>query len=192
MTAVTSSVAPIDHRHLINAILELPEKEFWDIVDLRLNRPNGLRAIRRQQEDNILELLQQEKRQFLCLLPQWLRSYIEDNLYLEMCEVEIAEDPEHPEYKIHRYYLEAAKYAGRISAGNFDSANAKYKPVFEIHYNYFTPRLQAELQQLLKDSPSTLAKVVQNAVFRIFRARHKRIFFEYIEGEGLNWRFVTN
>ena len=79
-----------------------------------------------------------------------------------------------------------AKYAGRISAGNFDSANAKYKPVFEIHYNDFTPILQEEPQLLLKDSPSTLRRVVQNAVFRIFRPRHKRIFFEYVQAQGSN------
>jgi hypothetical protein len=96
--------------------------------------------------------------------------------------------------KVNYYYLEAAKYAGRISACSFDDdrVNAKYKPVFQIHYNDFTARLQAELQSLLKDSPSTLASVVQNAVFRIFKARHKLIFYDYIENEGLNWRFVAN
>jgi hypothetical protein len=85
----------------------------------------------------------------------------------------------------------AAKYAGRISSENFYAANAKYKPVFEIHYKDFTPRLQEELLQLLKDSPTTLASVVQNAVFRIFKARHKMIFYDYIENDGLNWRFVA-
>jgi hypothetical protein len=93
--------------------------------------------------------------------------------------------------KVNYYYLEAAKYAYRISAGNFDGANTKYKPVFQIHHNDFTSRLQAELHSLLKDSPSTLASVVENAVFRIFRVRHKLIFYDYIENEGLNWRFVA-
>jgi hypothetical protein len=123
-------------------------------------------------------------------ITHWLPSYIEDKLYLEMCETEIA-DPNSPDDKISRYYLEAAKYAGRISAGNFDGENAKYKPVFQIHYKDFTRMLQDELQQLLKESPITLASVVENTVFRIFKARHKRIFFEYIESQGLNWRFVA-
>ena len=91
-----------------------------------------------------------------------------------------------------RYYIEAAKYAGRISAGNFDGQNAKYKPVFKIHYNDFTLRLQSELQTLLKESPSTLRRVVQDAAFRIFKARHKLIFYQYIEYEGLNWRFLAD
>jgi hypothetical protein len=28
---------------LINTILELPEKDFLDLIDIRLNRPKGLR-----------------------------------------------------------------------------------------------------------------------------------------------------
>jgi hypothetical protein len=50
--------------------------------------------------------------------------------------------------EVNYYYLQAAKYAGRISAGNFDGPNAKHKPIFEIRYKDFTPRLQAELQSL--------------------------------------------
>lgn len=127
------------------------------------------------------------------LVTQRASSYLQDKLYIEMCETEI-QDPINPDDKISTYYLEAAKYAGRISAGNFDhdGANAKHKPVFQIHHNDFTPRLQAELQSLLKDSPNTLASIVENAVFRIFKARHKLIFYEYIENEGLNWRFVAD
>jgi hypothetical protein len=128
----------------------------------------------------------------------WTTSYIADVLFKEMCESGlIVEDPgilskKANGGKINYYYLEAAKYAGRISGGNFDVSNGKLKPIFQIHYNDFTPRLQAELQSLLKHSPSSLARVVQDAVFRIFKARHKRIFFEYIQSEGLNWRFVSN
>jgi hypothetical protein len=120
----------------------------------------------------------------------WLPSQIEDIMYLEMCESEIQDPKESPGAKTSRYYIEAAKYAGRISAGSFDGKNAKFKPLFKLHYKDFTPRLNAELRLLLKDSPSTLMRVVQNAVFRIFRARHKLIFFDYIQSEGLNWRFV--
>jgi hypothetical protein len=35
MTATASSMSPIDRRNLINTILELPEKDFWDVVDRR-------------------------------------------------------------------------------------------------------------------------------------------------------------
>jgi hypothetical protein len=122
----------------------------------------------------------------------WLPSYIEDVLYLEMCETEIQDPQGSNGDKIRRYYIEAAKYAGRISAGDFDGANAKYKPVFEIHYKDFTSRLQAEILLLMKESPNTLRRVVQNAVFCIFKAKHKRIFYDYIENDGLNWSFVAD
>jgi hypothetical protein len=132
------------------------------------------------------------------LVTQWTSNYIADLLFMEMCEYgPIVDEPgilskKANGGKINYFYLEAARYAGRISVGNFDGANAKYKPVFEIHYKHFTTRLQEELQALLKDSPGTLANVVQNAVFHIFRARHKRIFYDYIQNEGLNWRFVAD
>ena len=54
-----------------------------------------------------------------CEEEPWLPSYLEDQLYIQMCEKEI-EDPQ-GKYgeKISKYHLEAAKYAGRISAGDF-------------------------------------------------------------------------
>lgn len=128
----------------------------------------------------------------------WLPRYTVDELFLEMCERgAIVDDPgilssKANGGKINYYYLQAAKYAFRISAGNFDGENARHKPVFEIHYKDFTPRLQDELLLLMKQSPSTLMRVVENAVFRIFKARHTLIFYQYIENEGLNWRFIDN
>jgi hypothetical protein len=122
----------------------------------------------------------------------WLPSYIEDTLYIEMCEAEILDPQGSNGDKISRYYIEASKYARRISAGNFGDENTKYKPIFEVRYNDFTARLQAELELLLKDSPDTLKRIVQNAVFRIFKAKHKLIFYDYIESEGLNWRFILD
>jgi hypothetical protein len=124
-------------------------------------------------------------------ITHWSSGHIADVLFIEMCEAEIDDPQGSYGDKVSKYYLEAAKYAGRISASYFDGANAKYKPVFELRYNDFTPRLQAELQLLLKESPSTLVSVVEDSVFRIFKARHKLIFYDYIEHEDLNWRFVA-
>jgi hypothetical protein len=39
MTAVTSSVASIIDADLTNAILRLPEEDFWKLVETRLNLP---------------------------------------------------------------------------------------------------------------------------------------------------------
>lgn len=49
----------------------------------------------------------------------WLPRYIEDQLYMEMCQKEIEDPQRRYGEKISKYYLEAAKYAGRISAGDF-------------------------------------------------------------------------
>jgi hypothetical protein len=35
-----------------------------------------------------------------------------------------------------------------------------------------------------------LHRVVEDAVFNIFRARHPIIFYQHIEAQGLRWRFV--
>jgi hypothetical protein len=120
----------------------------------------------------------------------WTTSYIADVLFNEMCERSLFVDNPRisSDGEANYYYLQAAKYAERTSAG----PNAKQKPTFEIRYKDFTPRLQAELRLLLKDSPSSLDRVVQDAVFRILEDRHKRIFFEHIQSEGLNWRFVSS
>jgi hypothetical protein len=117
----------------------------------------------------------------------WLSSYITDQLYIEMCEKEI-EDP-HGQYgkKISKYYVEAAKYAGRISAGEFRNADG---PIFLLGSKDFSPRLTAELADLYKTARETLDRVVRDAAFRIFKANHRRIFYQYIQSGQFRWRFV--
>jgi hypothetical protein len=69
-------------------------------------------------------------------ITHWTSSYIEDVLFNEMCERgPIIDDPgilskKVSGGKVNYYYLEAAKYAGRISVCSFDDdgANAKHKP----------------------------------------------------------------
>lgn len=130
----------------------------------------------------------------------WLPSYIVDQLYVQMCEKEI-EDPQ-GKYgqKISRYYLGAAKYAGRISAGDFGQScrgsggcgggsSTARGPIFLLDLKDFTPRLTAELADLYKTDKASLDRVVKEAVFRIFKARHKMIFYQYIQGSSFEWRF---
>ena len=123
-----------------------------------------------------------------CKEERWLRSYIEDKLYIQMCEKEV-EDPQ-GKYgeKISKYHLEAAKYAGRISAGDFSQLGMN-GPTFLLDSKDFTPRLTAELAELYKTDQESLDRVVKEAVFRIFKARHKIIFYQYIQGSSFEWRF---
>jgi hypothetical protein len=94
------------------------------------------------------------------------------------------------EQKINWFYAEAATYARRRSAGNFDGKNAKYKPIFHLDPNGFSPELRANLIERLRTSRESLHRVIEDAVFMILRARHPMIFYQHIEAEGLRWRFV--
>jgi hypothetical protein len=116
----------------------------------------------------------------------WLLSYITDQLYTQMCETDKVVEDSHGK-KFNPYYFEAGKYAGLISAGDFGGRNAKHKPTFSLDLEGFSPRLKAELAKLSKES---LDRVVIDVVFRILKARHKMIFYQYIECERLRWRLV--
>lgn len=117
----------------------------------------------------------------------WTIGYITDQLYLEMCTKEI-EDPQY-NVKISKYYLEAAKYAGRISAGDFSNTDTD-GPVFLLDSKDFSPRLTAELVELYCTAKESLHNVVKEAVFKIFKARHERIFYQYIQSSRFRWRFI--
>jgi len=123
----------------------------------------------------------------------WLPSHIVDQLYLQMCESkEIPIRKQLLTGEIYcdnqnKYYAEAATYAARISAGDFSGKNAKYRPIFQIDLSDFSPRLKIELAGLPKE---TVHRIVTEAVFRIFKARHRMIFHQHIENERLRWVFL--
>jgi hypothetical protein len=127
----------------------------------------------------------------------WSSSYIADQLFLEMCECgPMIDDTTRdllaltglPTKKINNHYLEAAKYAGRVSAGDFSNPKIE-KPIFKLIIVDFSPRLQAHLLESKKHG--TLNDVVKEAVFKLFRSRHKMIFYEHIEPKKFRWEFVS-
>ncbi len=123
----------------------------------------------------------------------WLPSYTIDRLFIEMCDSDkVVLDPHdegcyHSGQGINKYYLEAVNYCRRISVGNFSGKNAKYKPVYVLHLKDFSPKLQAELL----DSKESLDRIITEAVFRLFRARHEMIFYEHIESQRFKWELIT-
>jgi hypothetical protein len=121
----------------------------------------------------------------------WGRSYIVDQLYIAMCRIE-RPDPNSRYGEVKWYYREAAKYAGRISAGNFHGENAKYKPQFLLDLNDFKgTRVKAELEYIFKNEGlDSVDGIVQEAISRIFLARHELIYYKYIESDKIRWRFV--
>jgi hypothetical protein len=121
---------------------------------------------------------------------EWTSSYIADQLFIEMSETVrtalLYKDTKKPQ-EVNYYHAEAASYARRISAGDFSNPKIE-KPVFKLNIGDFSPRLQTHLLESKKFG--TLNDIVEQAVFKLFRARHKMIFYEYIEPKKFRWEFV--
>jgi hypothetical protein len=124
-------------------------------------------------------------------------SKIADELFEEICdrgpiiahpctiERVCSDDCSRRDEEINKYYYRAAKYAGRISAGDFNGRNkTKLKPIFELDLLDFSKELQTELLSL----NGSLDAVITEAVFNLFRARHRRVFFDHIQPFKLKWR----
>ncbi|MGB6673945.1 MAG: hypothetical protein WBE34_16055 [Candidatus Nitrosopolaris sp.] len=123
----------------------------------------------------------------------WLSSYTIEELYLQMCE---GPQVEHScdsgcKYVVRMsfHYVEVDNYARRASSGNFEGKNAKHKPRVIINAVNFTPELKQELRTA--GERTSLHRTVTETVFRIFKARHKLIFFEHIEANKLRWEIIN-
>jgi hypothetical protein len=79
MTAIASSAATIDRRDLMNAILEMSEKDFLDLVDTRLNRPKGFRALPRQVYVEIIDANDKPS-----IVDRWSEQCLIDELFLQL------------------------------------------------------------------------------------------------------------
>jgi hypothetical protein len=133
-------------------------------------------------------MIQLETRKAVRKKDVWSSSYIADQTFLELCERgPMIADPRDSTKKINKYYLEAARYASRISAGDFSDPKTE-KPVFKLDPYNFSPRLQTHLLESKKDG--TLNDIVKEAVFKLFRSRHKMIFYDHIEPRKFRWEFV--
>jgi hypothetical protein len=73
MAAVASSTTPTVYGDLTNAILRLPEKDFWKLVSARLNLP--------QQRDRIVVIDANEE---LSHIEYWAEECLIDELFLRL------------------------------------------------------------------------------------------------------------
>lgn len=76
-TIASSAVAPIDRRDLINAMLELPEMDFWDLVDIRLNCPKVLRI-----HGEYVEIIDANDKP--SIVERWTEQCLIDELFLQL------------------------------------------------------------------------------------------------------------
>jgi hypothetical protein len=143
MTAVASSVTPIDHDRpdLINAILELPENDFWHIVGIRLNLPS---------QEQLNQIDANEHIEYLT--EEWLI----DELFLQLASTKEIIKHNEKSVTIRKYYNQALVLRPWIAV-------AQPPPKFVINLYDLTPRIIVEIKTL-KDPKY----VLKEAVGRIF------------------------
>ena len=156
MTATaSSSVAPIDHRDLINAILRLPEKKFWDLIDIRLNRPKGLRRF-----TNILGqeyVIVVDANDTRSIVERWSALRLEEQLFLELATTKLIVSHNRTcGITVHKYYNQALALREWIPI-------ARPAPAFVVNMHDLSTRVIAELN-VLDDGQI----VLKQAVGRIF------------------------
>jgi hypothetical protein len=154
MTAVASSVAPIDHnrRDIINAILELPEEDFWDLIDSMLNRPKGLRRLSGQERLEIIDANDKPS-----IVERWSEECLIDELFLQLATTKsIVSHNGMCGIIVHKYYNHALALRRYIPI-------ARPVPKFVVHLSDLSTRVIAELRCL--EDPQ---QVLKEAVGRIF------------------------
>src|SRR5438034_2803981 len=121
MTATASSVPPIDRRNLINAILELPEKDFLDLIDIRLNRPKGLRI----QGQEYVEIIDANDKP--SIVERWSEECLIDELFLQLLTTKsVVSHNGRCGIIVHKYYNQALALRKYIPI-------AKPAPIFVVN-----------------------------------------------------------
>ncbi|MGB7952465.1 MAG: hypothetical protein WCF23_00670 [Candidatus Nitrosopolaris sp.] len=125
---------------------------------------------------------------------EWLTSYVIDQLFIQMCDGPLVDhscDVSTCDYvkQMSFHYIEAFNYARRISYGKFEGKNAKHRPVFTINARGFTTKLKEELK--VANDAKSLHRIITESLFKIFKARHKLIFYEHIEPRKLSWNIIN-
>jgi hypothetical protein len=142
----TSMVNP----DLINAILGLPEKEFLALVDIRLNRPKGLRI-----EGEFVEIIDANDKP--SIVERWSEQCLIDELFLQLATTKsLVSHNGRCGIIVHKYYNQALALRKWIPI-------ARPVPKFVVNLSDLHVRVVAELKVL--DDPQIILK---QAVGRIF------------------------
>jgi hypothetical protein len=152
MTVVASSVAPVDFQDLINAILELSENKFWDLIDIRLNRPKGLRRLPGQE---YLEIIDADDKP--SIVERWTEECLIDVLFLELATTKsLVSHNGRCGIIIHKYYNQALALRKWISI-------ARPPPVFVVDSSDLSARVVVELKVL--NCPQIILKQAVGHIF---------------------------
>jgi hypothetical protein len=145
MTAVASSAAPIVHDDLKNAILKLSEKDFWKLVETRLN-------LSVQQNDIIIDSNEEPSSH----IEYWTEEYLIDELFLQLASTKQTISRNAKNTTVYKYYNQALALRKWIPI-------ARPPPAFVVNISDLSARIFAELKIL--EDPQIILK---QAVGRIF------------------------
>lgn len=155
MTATASSMSPIDRRNLINAISELSEKDFWDLVDIRLNRPKEIRvsiSVLGEEYAEIIDLNYKPS-----IVERWTELYLIEQLFMEFATKKLVVSHKGTcGITVHKYYNEALRLRNWLIF-------SRPAPDFVVNLSDLSTRVVAELKVL--EDPQD---VLKQAVGRIF------------------------
>ena len=153
MTATASSIAPVDNRDdLINTMLDLPEEKFWDLVDIRVNRPKGLRRLPGQEYLEIIDANDKPS-----IVERWSENCLIDALFLELATTKkLVSHNGRCGIIVHKYYNQAKTLLKWIPI-------ARPPPEFIVNLSDLSSRVIAELKTI--ENPEDILK---QAVGRVF------------------------
>jgi hypothetical protein len=152
MTAAASSVTPMVSDDLRNIILRLPEHDFWDLIDTRLNRPKGLRRLPGQEYVIIID--ENDKPS---IVDRFTEARLIDELFLELATTKsIVSHNGTCGITVHKYYNQALALRKWIPI-------ARPVPEFVVNMSDLSSRVIAELK-VLNDAQT----VLKQAVGRVF------------------------
>jgi hypothetical protein len=167
MTSATSSAPPIDRHDLINTMLELPEKDFLDLIDIRLKRPKGFRQLTNILGEEYIEIIDANDKP--SIIERLTESALVDELAFQLAITKrIVSHKARCGIIVHKYYDQALARRKWIPI-------AKPVPKFKINLSDFSARLVAELW-CLKDPQY----VLKEAVGRIFENIDERQYHQSI------------
>jgi hypothetical protein len=130
-----TAVAQTDHRDLINAILELPENDFWDLVDIRLNRPKALRI-----QGEYVEIIDANDKP--SIVERWSELCLLEHLFLELATTKLIVSHNGTcGITVHKYYNEAIAVCKWIPI-------ARPPPDFVVNLSDLSSRVVSELKVL--------------------------------------------
>lgn len=167
MTAVASSSTPIVDARLIDKILSLPEKKFWHLVDLRLNRPKGFRRSTNALGEDYVEIIDANDKP--SINERWTEERVIDELFLQLATTKnVVLHNGNCGITVWKYYNQAFKLYRYIPLSPPDGEERQGRqqyhiPKFVISLSDLSSRLYAELRCL--ENPQYVAK---QAVGRLF------------------------